>query len=332
MPDLWTIAHSAWGQLVGREKPSKSLDGFKDALRTGRIRSALGPDNKPLPTIVLTRPGAIDRALGLCGADMAVEIDPLWPQEWQDLNGRGLRINVQDLGQWQCDRDAPLPPQTKAPAQLSRWSLRQEENVTLAEALSYMAFEFAMKGERLARAVRWESMGPMAEMQVKLGDTMKDIARAGREGRLTLNGKPMGNDGRLAKRELIGALALVDFQSADWANDRLYEGEGLARFLRPGEGGAAMLLPPSTGRYFAEVWVDRAQLASLKVPSGDAMSLDALKAWISGQPEKSWQTAWTDLGKAPGGRGACSKEAFRELWKQERGSRPVGRPRKKKPS
>lgn len=206
------------------------------------------------------------------------EVDPLWPDEWQQWSNHGWAIPKDQFETWmQADRPLsmaglPAPDDEMPPSDIVAMGSRKPSDasrVPLSEAITWIAFGVALDAERLERAIRWESLadGDLQAAQRQIEAATASLLKAGADGSVPLFGRHIEAHGEKGRRtEKIYPLTLGDYSKAlIVSHDSLYYGEGLFAWYRAPNDRHAHGSERSD--HFANVTVDRAKLLQCFPPA-----------------------------------------------------------------
>ncbi|WP_443478115.1 hypothetical protein ACLIMP_06270 [Novosphingobium aerophilum] len=226
-----------------------------------------GSNFREIPALAFCNTGAFHNAL-LHGT---FEIDPLWADEWQLWNGQGWAISKEQFEAWLGSPEAMrmdgLPPDLSAPDSPVNFEISSREpsdagRVSLAEAVSWVAFGMALNADRLMQAITWNRLcgGELQEAQRRLGNAAAEILKAGSDNRISFYGRHIdAYDDKGKKTEKIDALTLDDYrQVLITGHDHLYYGDGLKRWYEAPNN--SRLHDSDRSDLYSNVTVDRGEL------------------------------------------------------------------------
>lgn len=273
-PEEYTIRQKLTARLVAT---------FQRAMFANELSPAFfdGSNFHAIPAAAFLRDKIVEGGL----RDGGLEIDPLWPDDWQLWANHGWAIPKPQFQEWLASERAltpeALPPN---PEQFGVSSIplithrqpSQSGRVSLSEAVTWIAFGIALDGERLSRALRWQRLagGDLEMAQHMIEDAAHRLLCAGSDKRVSFFGRHLQHrNDRGQRMEAIDPLALDDYRQLLIVGDNaLHYGEGLAMRYRAIND--AVLETSVRSDYFNNVTVDRAEL--LKFFPGTLDSMRAL--------------------------------------------------------
>lgn len=206
------------------------------------------------------------------------EVDPLWPDEWQQWSNHGWAIPKDQFETWMqaghplSMAGLPAPDGEMPSCDIVAIASRKPSDasrVPLSEAITWIAFGIALDAERLERAIRWESLadGDLQAAQRQIEAATASLLKAGADGSVPVFGRHIEAHGEKGKRtEKIDPLTLGDYSKAlIVSHDSLYYGEGLFAWYRaPND---RHVRGSECSDHFANVTVDRAKLMQCFPPA-----------------------------------------------------------------
>ena len=243
-----------WGPQFGKsaaehertEKLSERLVAIiQRAIATGKLTASWfdGLAFKRVPAQAFANSPVVRNALLLGG----LEIDPLWPDEWQSWSGYGWAIPKSQFDEWmEGEGEGPLsmaglpmtPEAIPSREVFSIDSRKPSESgrVPLSEAVTWIALGVALDAERLERAIQWERLcgGDLQRAQRQIEAASATLLKAGADGQVSFLGRHVESYGEKGPRtERIDPMALIDYrQILISGHDHLYYGEGLKRWYQ----------------------------------------------------------------------------------------------------
>lgn len=203
-----------------------------------------------------------------------LELDPLWPDEWQPWSGCSWVLSKSQFEAWLASDDAiserGLPPiaseeATNSVAQLEARQPSQRTYVPLSEAVTWIAFGLALDSDRMTRTLSWGTLcdGNLAETVRRMSDAAEKLLDAGADAKIAFKGRLVAHrDENGALTSKIDADALNDFRQFDiYGKDHLRYGRG-PRFT-PDRARVVSYAHSARAELFTNVTVSRAELLSL---------------------------------------------------------------------
>jgi len=321
-PDYWgpqlgktSTEHVLYQKLVARLVATVQKAIFADTLSPSWFN---GSELKRIPAHAFGEWSIVEQALSFGG----LEVDPLWPDEWQAWSGHGWAIPKDQFDHWAKTEDSvrmpglPMKAEEIPPCSIVAISSRKPSDasrVSLSEALTWLAYGVALDAERFGRAIHWERLagGDLQAAQGKLETGATLLLRAAADGLVPMFGRHVQTIGEKgAKTEPINPLALDDYRKVQIGHDTLHYGSGLlVSYRRPND---SVVHGSERHDHFANVTVDRASLMRnlgsrsdsmaamlAQIPAtlpgiGPVMGLDEALCWLAyGSPSYDFQL-WTD--------------------------------------
>lgn len=171
-----------------------------------------------------------------------IELDPLWSDEWQFWNRASLILPSGDFDSWLASAgaveigDLPvlLDPASDIGTIVSRLP-SIGKYVSLSEAVSFIAFGFALDSERLERAGNWMSLcdGDLKKAGQMIAEALEKLLEAGANEQITFEGRYIQDSSDHAPHyRSIDRLELHDYRQMLIEHDILFYGCGLREWLR----------------------------------------------------------------------------------------------------
>jgi hypothetical protein len=321
-PDYWgpqlgktSAEHVLYQKLVARLVAT-----FQRAIFAGTVSPSWfnGSEFKRIPAHAFGERSITERALSYG----ELEVDPMWPDEWQAWSGHGWAIHKEQFEFWietgESVRTLGLPMKASEipPCDIVPISSRKPSDasrVSLSEAVTWLAYGVALDAERFGRAIHWERLagGDLQAAQGKLEAAATMLLRAAADGLISMYGRHVQTIGEKgAKTEPINPLALEDYRKVQIGHDTLHYGTGLFVWYR--RLNDSVVHGSERQDHYANVTVDRESLIrNLGSPSdsmgamlaqnpatlpgiGLVMGLDEALCWLAyGRPSYDLQL-WTD--------------------------------------
>ncbi|GLV24278.1 hypothetical protein [Sphingobium sp. Cam5-1] len=271
-PDEYTLSEKLSERLISA---------FQRALSTKRLPASLfnGRSFRELPQSAFGSKSVLRNALFMGPFDL----DPFWPDDWQPWSGAGWAIPLPEFEGWLASGDAlgveglPMTDVANAPDQPKPLAQRLPSggaHVPLSEAVTWIAFGFALDAERLDRAIQWERLcdGDLQTAQRQIEDASAALLKAGADRQVTFFGRHVESYGDKGQRtEKIDPLALIDYrQVLITGHDHLYYGKGMKRWYRATND--SHLRASACGDLYMHVTVDRAELLTRFQPQSSQVA------------------------------------------------------------
>jgi hypothetical protein len=252
---------------VANQKLGARLEAtFQRAAISGLLSAAWfdGSAFKSVPAHAFANPRVVRGAL----LEGRVEVDPLWPDDWQIWSNHAWAIPKECFESWiQSDdvlsmRGLPMSADELPPCDVVSIASRKPTDasrVPLSEAVTWIAFGVALDAERLDRAIRWGSLGDgdLQAAQRQMEAATATLLKAGADGLISMFGRHVEAHSDKGKRtEKIDPLALEDYRRA-WicGQDSLHYGTGLFHWYRaPND---SLLRGSERSDHYANVTVER---------------------------------------------------------------------------
>jgi len=295
------------------------------------------PKNLQIPSIAFADFKIAHTAFTLGG----LELDPLWPDEWQSYNGDGFFVRTEQFRSWLSGSDwldgGELPdmpcPHDSAPTRIATREPSQLSYVPLSEALSFMAFGLALGSERLTRALDWSLLmdGDSSRALSQLTEAVAvfcDTASAEPQVIRTRGKHVDGYAGEQAKGALLSNIepvAFANYARFDAMHDGLAFGTGTSYQLTP----VSYLFDQSRHDGYRNVVVHREDLMAA-FPAGEVIEKPAIattstaraenecREWLSGEfaADPGKQRTKTEFKSAALARfsGRLSERGFIRAW------------------
>lgn len=219
-----------------------AVDAIQQALLDGSLAASFRSDEElvQIPAIAFAKRAVACEAI----LNGRLEINPLWPEEWQGWNNHPWILAREQFLVWfSAFAMSSIRPRAATPLPLERPTAIcsrlpvETARVGLWEAVSFIAFGIALPAERLVRAIRWESFcdGVVVKAQDMLEEALAKLCQAGSDGKVAFFGKFVAAHGiDTALTEPLPPLRLDDFRRGFLGYDLLYFGAGLDnRFSTP---------------------------------------------------------------------------------------------------
>lgn len=274
-----------WGPYLGKTAEEYALNEklaerlvatFQRAVCSGYLTPSWfdGSAFKGIPAHAFGIPRVVHKAL----LNGGFEVDPLWPDDWQNWSNHGWAIPKDQFETWIDSDDAlsmaGLPvPGSELPlcdvVSIASRKPSEASRVPLSEAITWIAFGVALDAERLERAIRWESLadGDLQAAQRQMEEATGTMLKAGADALAPMFGRYMEAHAEKGRRtEKIDPLTLEDYRKAlIISHDSLYYGEGLFVWYRaPND---SHVRGSERGDHFANVTVDRDALMQCFPPT-----------------------------------------------------------------
>lgn len=265
--------------------------------------------------------------LHLALLDGGLEIDPLWPNEWQQWSGLGWALPYDQFAGWLASRNAlaseglplsetELPLATIHPlfTNVPQTSSHLGGRVSLSEAVSWIAFDFALDAKRLERALRWERLAngdlQLAQRQLAAGvETLLSKAANGQVSLYARHLQSLGQKGVTTAK--IDPLKLEDYRMFGGPHeDALYYGSGIR--WRLDQPNASRLENSDRTDHFSNVTVNLAELLAafrgppstveallmpipVQLPEvGPVLGIEEALSWLANNRPVSGVEVWTN--------------------------------------
>lgn len=342
-PAPWLAHKSAayWSPLTPEQIADEKLfirivASMQGALLDGTLVASVsdGRKTRPLPPAAFEGEATV-RNVFRTGT---LEIDPLWPDDWQDWNGQSCWFPEAEFEEWVASLTAiraEVPPPNHSalagdPIQpLSVRPLPNRSRVALSEAITWRAFDLALDANRTERAIRWGRLcgGDLAAAVHHMEVAANFILDAGADGKISFYGRHEKRLGvSAAHTQQMDPLQLGDYgQAMILTHDHLYFGRGIA--ILHGENNKVIGLNCGREDVFTHVTVSRNDLIKhCADPARITFDDEERRNWISEQPMMSADKAYPIYKNHPRYCGTKSDE-FRKEWGEVKGTKR-GRPAK----
>lgn len=263
-------------------------------------------------------------------------LDVFLPDEWQrwafnevffDRLALARWIDAQNLESAEGLPDLPAPYDAKSrPVSLTTRPPSDHPFVPLSEAISWIAFGYALDTNRLTQAVDSFALGSPAETQRSLEIAVSDLTRTASEsGKIAIIGKYVPDhllSTSTALTERIDPIKFHDFARFDVIEDTLRYGTGLTWIRSHNSSELSVSKRPDA---YIEVKVSRVDLLNhfpaisrqgrkATIPSHEDV-VDWCRNWIAGGKGSGMDKAWNVFKLNPAHRGLSRDEAFRPAWR-----------------
>ncbi len=263
-------------------------------------------------------------------------LDVFLPDEWQrwafsqvffDRLALVAWIDAQNLGSAEGLPDLPAPYDANSrPVSLTARLPSDHPFVPLSEAISWIAFGYALDTNRLAQAVDSFAFGSPVETQRTLEIAVSDLTRTASEiGKIAIIGKYVSDhllSASAVLTERIDPIKFHDFARFDVVEDTLRYGTGLTWIRSDNCSELSVSKRPDA---FIDVKVNRVDLLNHFPPNSRKRRkavipthedvVDWCRDWIAGGKGSGMDKAWNVFKLNPAHRGLSRDEAFRPAWR-----------------
>ena len=266
-----------------------------------------------------------------------LEIDPLWPDDWQEWNGQSCWFPEAEFEAWlaspaamRAEEPPPYPSAVTGDAiqPLTARPLSNRSRVALSESVTWLAFGLALDADRTERAVRWGRLcgGDFAAAVSQMEAAANFLLDAGTDGKIAFFGrheKRLGTSAACTQK--IDPLQLGDYgQAMILTHDHLYFGRGLAMMY--GENNKIIGLNGGREDLFTHVTVSRddvlnhcmLQQRRLNAPISTGAAETECSAWLENEfasdPNGNRARASFQSAALAHFEGRLSKRGFDRVW------------------
>jgi hypothetical protein len=181
----------------------------------------------------------IREVAGYCLSSGLLEIDPFWPDDWQQWNGKQWFLPRNSFLSWldtgttleSCNlEELPSLGPEDLPNSDIHMPLPETTFVSLSEALSVIAFGMALPAERLERSIRWRKFcdGSAGEISDCLMEAIHGICQSGSQSHIAFFGRYVRvEDEQHEPERPIAADELANYQKYSVGHDVLCRGSGV---------------------------------------------------------------------------------------------------------